>query len=314
MFSSSELTVPDTYETYHDVHHGYSPSFAASDSRGEIASRQSLPRSQSLVPHIEWCVFNPVAMVPSLRPPRQASFDFLSGNRAHLRENSLVDGLSGLPKTPLILPTSTFLRTAHLADSHTQKANLSLGYESESSGDVLSADGGEYIEIEELSTFDVQSTVSRDLFLKNTDGILLNRLNRRPHICCAFLGPCDTMWEDSHNKEHEMRPRVSEEESEGERSVIPTTLYLQTDDFEGDDHLDEVPSMDVTMNEIRPTASSRRSLASPATVRPQNNTTSSKASDLDTCRKKFQQLLCIGKEKMDKVLWSVSDSHMHEHH
>ena len=171
MFSSSELTVPDAYETYHDVHHGYSPSFAATDTCGENPSRQSLlSRSQSLVPHIEWCVFNPVALVPSPRPPRQASFDFLCGNRAHLRQNSLVDDLSGIAKTP-ILPTSTFLRIDHLPNSHPQKADLSLGFESESSGDVLSADGGEF-EIEELSTFDVQSTVSRDLFLKNTDGIL----------------------------------------------------------------------------------------------------------------------------------------------
>ena len=85
------------------------------------------------------------------------------------------------------------------------------------------------------------------------------------------------MWEDSHNKEQELRSHVSEEESEGERSVIPTSLYLQTDDFEGD-HLDEVPSMDVTMNEIRPTTSSRRSLASPTVAQPQNNSATSKAS------------------------------------
>lgn len=89
MLSSSDLTIPDPCETYHDVHHGYTPSFATMATGSTF--RQSLVHFDIKITNVGWfldSVDSISTSSPSVRMTslHGGSFDFLGGFRSSMEE------------------------------------------------------------------------------------------------------------------------------------------------------------------------------------------------------------------------------------
>jgi len=131
VLSSSELTEPDPSETYHDVHHGYSPSFASATADPYCSFRKI--GSNSLL--------SPTVRQASLH---RASFDFLSGNRTQLMENQSDMCKFHQPSSP-------------------------LRYDTHSTVPIMSTSGAEDLdEIEESSSPDSHPTATKERFMQNS--------------------------------------------------------------------------------------------------------------------------------------------------
>jgi len=161
VLSSSELTVPDPCETYHDVHHGYSPSFAATTA-DPYGSFRKIGSNASLSPTVRQASLH------------RASFEFLSGHRTELLENQ-----------------------SDMCKFH-QSSSPTLRYDTHSTVPIMSTSGAEDFEIEEISSPDSRPTVSKDRFMTTSsfspwDENHAKENNRR----VAHISEDDSVGEDS---------------------------------------------------------------------------------------------------------------------